>query len=70
MKGEEHGIIRNFFDPLFLRADDNVSDVLSAKILGFFILQADKTEQLTLSIKSNAYKKAVKEKTLKVLEAC
>ena len=57
MKGEKHGIIRNFFDPLFLRADDNVSDVLSAKILGFFILQADKTEQLTLSIKSNAYKR-------------
>ena len=39
MKGEEQGIVKNLFDPLFLRADDNVSDVLSAKILGLFFKQ-------------------------------
>ena len=69
MKGEEQGILKNLFDPLFLRADDNVSDVLSAKILGLFFKQI-KLKKLTLSIKSNAYKKAIKEKTLEVLKAC
>ena len=42
-----------FLDRPFLRADDNVSDVLSAKNSGV-IVKAEKTELLTLGKKSNA----------------
>ena len=58
-----------FLDRPFLRADDNVSDVLSAKTSGVMV-KAEKTELLTLGKKSNACREAAIGKTSEVLKAC